>query len=116
MEQRTIDRWDQCLDQLSMQPRRQIIMSLMEAPDKQRLSLPDAAMTPGLPKDTREYTCELHHHHLPALADVDYIRWTSEPFSVQRGPRFEEPAAFMRLLLSSGDQLPETMVAGCLKE
>jgi hypothetical protein len=116
-----VERWDQFMRQLSAQPRRQIIVSLMEAPRDSALPLPEAAVgdaeTAALDGDGVErWTTILQHRHLPALAEAGYVRWSRDPFRVRRGPRFEEPAAVMRVLLSAEDRLPSTLVSGCVAE
>ncbi|ELZ01085.1 hypothetical protein C482_07791 [Natrialba chahannaoensis JCM 10990] len=103
------DRWEQLLRLLSARPRRQIVVSLLDAPADQRLPLPAVALTSPSQADPERIAVELRHHHLPALASADYIRWEHEPFCVRRGPRFSEPAAVMRLFQESVDQLPETL-------
>lgn len=111
-----VSRWDRCLDHLSEQIRRQIITSLMEAPPERRLPLPNAALTENHSVTPDELIINLVHHHLPEMADADYIRWKRDPFCVRRGPRFEEPAGMMRALFSSKEQLPPSLRADCLEE
>lgn len=115
-EMTVVDRWDQFMYLLSAQPRRQIVVSLMEAPEGRQLSLPEAAITPAVSVEAERDEIELHHRHLPLLADAGYVRWTAEPFRVQRGPRFDEPATVMRALLSADDQLAPSLVSDCVAE
>lgn len=110
------DRWDQFMYLLSAQPRRQIIATLMDAPEQDQHPLPDAAITPDLSVDPEQFQIELRQIHLPLLADADYIQWTKEPFHVRRGPRFAEPASVMEVLLSADDRLPPALVSGCVEE
>ncbi|ADD04171.1 uncharacterized protein Nmag_0584 [Natrialba magadii ATCC 43099] len=110
------DQWDQLLRVLSAQPRRQIIVSLLDAPADQRLPLPAAALTSHSAEDSERLVIELQHSHLPVLARAGYIRWEQEPLSVQRGPRFSEPAAVMGLLQGSADRLPDTLAREGLVE
>lgn len=84
-------------------------MSLMDLPEERRLPLPEAALTPTVAVDPEQFVIELQHHHLPTLAAAGYIRWEQDPFCVQRGPHFEEPATVLRILLASADQFPRTM-------
>lgn len=107
------DRWDQFMAVLSAQPRRQIVASLMEASPER--PLPDAAITPDVPPDPERYRVTLRNRHLPTLADAEYVRWTGEPFQVRRGPRFDEPAAVMRALLSPDPQLPSSLTSNCVE-
>lgn len=108
-EDSTVTHWDRCLSLLSAQPRRNIVLSLMETPPQQRVSLPDAALTADRSEKRDGFILELEHDHLPKLANVDYIRWERDPFCARRGTRFEEPAGMMRVLLSSKNKLPPSL-------
>jgi hypothetical protein len=110
------ERWNEFMYLLSKQPRRQIITSLLEAPEADHLPLPDAAMTPDLSVDRDAFEIKLRHIHVPLLAEARYVRWTSEPFRVRRGPRFEVPARVMEVLLAADDTLPPSIVSGCVEE
>lgn len=110
------ERWDQFMYLLSAQPRRQVITSLLENGEEEHLPLPDAAMTPEISTQPEQHAITLRNHHLPMLASADYIEWTSDPFRVSRGRRFEEPATVMDLLLSEGAQLSPALVSGCVGE
>lgn len=110
------DRWDQFMRLLSAQPRRQIISSLMNAPEQDAQPLPDAAMTPELSIEPERFQIKLRQIHLPLLADADYVLWTKDPFQVRRGPRFEEPASVMDVLLSADDRLSPALVSGCVED
>lgn len=110
------DRWDQMMYLLSAQPRRQIISSLMDAREGATLPLPDAAITPDIPVDPEPYAVTLRNRHLPLLADASFVRWTADPFQVQRGPRFDEPAAVLEVLLSAEARLPAPLASSCVGE
>lgn len=110
------ERWDEFMYQLSAQPRRQIITSLMEAPDLAWLPLPEAAVTPDLDIDLERLELKLRQIHLPTMTKAGYVGWTKEPFRVNRGPRFDEPAAVMEVLLSADNELPPALVSGCVSE
>lgn len=101
--------WDRLHRQLSAAPRRRILLALVRAPESESVSLPDAAVLGGDPDDRDRYRIELQHHHLPSLAEAGYVRWTTEPFRVRRGPRFEEAASIIRILLDSRDDLPDPL-------
>lgn len=107
------DRWDQLYDALSAEPRREIIISLMDEPKERRLPLPDAAISPNQTKDADTLSTELRHYHLPKLADAGYVRWESNPFCVQRGPNFQESALVPQAVFESMDAIPETLVNNC---
>lgn len=46
------------------------------------------------------------------LADAGYVQWDTTPFRVSRGPRFEEIGAVLQVLLTSTEQLPDTLSNG----
>lgn len=50
---------------------------------------------------------ELYHHHLPKLADVDFIDWDRETDTIRRGSRFDEIAPLISLMTEHQDELPE---------
>lgn len=110
------ERWDQFMYLLAAQPRRQVISSLMEGSQGDHLPLPEAAMTPEIDRDPERFAVTLRNHHLPMLAEADYIEWMSDPFRVSRGTRFDEPATVMDLLLSHGTELSPALVSGCVGE
>lgn len=107
------ERWDQLYEALSAEPRRMIISSLLDEPEERRLPLPAAAESPNQPRDAETLCIQLRHHHLPLLADAGYVRWEPDPFVVQRGPRFEEPACIIGLVTDSIDELPRSLINNC---
>ena len=90
-----------------------VLYSLLNAPTERRLRLPDAAMAPGTPVSADRTHVGLQHEHLPKLADAGYVRWSRDPFCVQRGPRFEEVEAMFDLIHESIDQFPTSLIDGC---
>lgn len=107
------ERWDQLYEALGAEPRRMIISSLLDEPRERRLPLPDAAESPNQPMDSETLSIKLRHHHLPLLAEAGYVHWEGEPFVVQRGPRFEEPALMIEMVTESIDELPTPLVNNC---
>ncbi|MDG5778357.1 hypothetical protein VB773_03775 [Haloarculaceae archaeon H-GB2-1] len=112
-EESAIDRWDRLHEILASQERRMIIYSLMDVPKERRIPLPDAAMTPESSWDQQRTSTRLRHHHLPKLVDAGYIRWESDPFCVQRGPRFAEVETMFDLIHDSISQFPKSLITGC---
>lgn len=105
--------WNQVFDVLSAEPRREIIRSLLKEPQERRLSLPEAAASPNQSMDSETLAIQLRHHHLPKLADAGYVRWESDPFCVQRGPNFEEPAFIIQRVVDSVDEIPDSLINNC---
>ncbi|WP_284009937.1 hypothetical protein [Haloarcula pelagica] len=112
-KQRMIDRWDTVFQTLGAEPRRQIVVSLLEAPEDRVLSLPEAANPSYLRVDPSRLATELVHSHLPELAAPGFVRWESEPFTVRRGPAFEEAAIVFRALHDWADEIPPGLAEGC---
>jgi hypothetical protein len=77
------------------------------------VSLPEAAIHPAVTVDRDRLVLDLHHCHLPHLADRGYVEWTDEPFSARRGPRFGELATVLEAVVDAADRYPSEMVAGC---
>lgn len=112
--ERDTETWDQLYDALAAQPRRMIIFSLLKEPDEQRLPLPDAAQSSSQPVDSEDFCVQLRHRHLPKLADAGYIRWQSDPFCVQRGPHFQEPALVVGKITEASDGYPQRLRNECV--
>lgn len=106
------ERWHQIFRILAAGPRRQTIGSLMEAPPDRTLSLPEAANMPDYRLDPEQLKHDLVHHHLPMMGQPGFIEWEQEPFSVKRGPKFEEVAAVIEAI-ASYDDLPQQLRRGC---
>ena len=49
---------------------------------------------------------EMHHTHLPRLAEAGYVEWDREDDVLRRGPRFDEVAPLIELLVVHEDELP----------
>lgn len=107
------ERWDVLYEALSAEPRREILVSLHDAPKERRLPLPEAATSPNQTMDDETLAIELHHHHLPKLADAGYVRWESDPFCVQRGPNFAEPAFVIDVMFESLGDIPDSLFNNC---
>jgi len=112
-EQKWAERWDQMFNVLSAEPRREIINSLLDVPLERRLPLPEAAESPNQSMSSEALAVKLRHHHLPKLAGAGYIRWESDPFCVQRGPHFAEPAFIVENVFESMNEIPDSLVKNC---
>lgn len=108
-----IGRWNTVFGTLTAEPRRQIIVALMEAPPERALSLPEAANPSYLLRDPERLTIELVNAHLPALADADLVRWEQSPLTVSRGPAFEEAAIVFEALHRCAEDIPPRLAEGC---
>ncbi|TYT61385.1 hypothetical protein FYC77_13525 [Natrialba swarupiae] len=110
---RAVERWDEVFKAVSAEPRRQIVVSVMDYPEDEPASLPEAATNPNRPADPVRLRSELRHTHLPMLSDMGFVEWESDPFVVFRGPRFEEAAAIFEAMYDSATKLPDSLVVGC---
>lgn len=108
-----VERWNRVFRALTAEPRRQIIVALMEAPSDRELNLPEAANPPFLRRDPEELYVDLIHSHLPALAEAEFVEWEREPLRVRRGPAFEEVAVVLEALQSHADEIPRQLTDHC---
>ena len=101
--------WNRLLQVLAKRQCRTIVFSLLSTDPTEQVPLPESAMIPGEPVDPAQLTVDLQHNYLPTMADAAYIRWSNDPFTVQRGPRFDEPATVIRLFVDNADEFPSTL-------
>lgn len=107
------ENWNTVFRALSAEPRRQIILSLLDRSPREPVPLPESAMMPNVPSDQEALRRSLYHTHLPMLAEMGFIRWETDPLVATRGPRFEEAAVVFEALHSSATRLPDSLVVGC---
>ncbi|MCO8256722.1 ArsR family transcriptional regulator [Haladaptatus sp. AB618] len=50
---------------------------------------------------------QLHHIHLPKLADAGYIDWDPDTGAIRRGPNIDEIAPLLTLMRDHADELPD---------
>jgi len=110
---RVIDRWDDVFAALSAEPRRQIVISLLDAAPSESVPLPESAVNPNVPPDPEKLRRELHHRHLPMLSDLEFVTWDRDPLVAVRGSRFEQVAAVFDALQSAATDVPDSLVVGC---
>ena len=106
-------RWDTVFKSLSAEPRRQLLVSLLDAPPDQSVPLPESAAMPNRPSDPDVLRTELYHAHLPMLAEYGFIKWETDPLVATRGPQFDEAAVVLEALHSSAASIPDALVIGC---
>ncbi|WP_436343167.1 hypothetical protein [Natronorubrum sp. FCH18a] len=110
---RVIRGWNAVFRAVSAEPRRQLIVALLDSPADQPVPLPESAVNPNVPPDPDDHRRELLHCHLPMLADMGFVEWQTEPFVASRGPRFDEVAAVFEALQADAAGIPDSLVLGC---
>lgn len=108
-----IQRWDEIFRALSAEPRRQLIVSLLDAPPDETVPLPESAVNPNVPEEPENLRRKLYHQHLPTLSEFDFIEWDRDPLVATRGPRFEEVAIVFEALHGASTDMPDSLVVGC---
>lgn len=111
--ERVVENWNAVFRALSSEPRRQLVVSLLDAEPDGSVPLPESAMMPNVPPDPEELRRELHHVHLPMLADTGFVTWEAEPLVASRGPKFDEVAAVFEALQAEATRIPDSLVIGC---
>lgn len=99
-ERRLLDR---SLDALSHPLRRRLLTRL-----KDRNPLEDDALPGELESgsDPDRVLLEMHHNHLPKLVEAGFVDWDREENVLRRGPRFDEIAPLIELMIDHRDELP----------
>ena len=95
---------DELFDVLSNPPRRRILTALADANPRD-----EAEFVPGdFTSDERreEALMRLHHTHLPKLDEAGFVEWNSHSKTITRGPRLDEIAPLVELLIAHRDELP----------
>ena len=110
---RVIERWDDVFKAASAEPRRQLIVSLLDAGEAEPVPLPESAVNPNVPVDPDSLRLELSHVHLPMLADMEFVEWETDPLIAFRGPHFDEVAVVFDTLHSAAVEIPDSLVIGC---
>lgn len=110
---RVIERWDRVFKAVSAEPRRQLLVSLMNVGPTDTVMLPESAMNPNVPTDPDALRTELHHIHLPKLAEENFIEWEADPLRASHGQRFEEVVVVFDALHSAASEIPDSLVIGC---
>ncbi len=111
--ERIIEKWDSVFEALSSEPRRQLIVNLLDASPDESVPLPESAVNPNVPPNAKALRQNLYHVHLPMLAERDIVEWQNEPFVASRGSQFEEAAVVFDALHAEVTKIPDSLVVGC---
>lgn len=103
-------RRNEVFDSLSAEPRRRLVVSLLDAPDRS-VPLPEEA-TSDADRDHGTLRTELRHNHLPRMAAAGFVEWDTDPLVARQGPRFDGVAAVVEALRGAGEPWPEPSAVG----
>jgi hypothetical protein len=108
-----VERWDEVFRALSAEPRRQLAVSLLDAPPDGTAPLPESAANPNVPVDPERLRRRLRHVHLPLLSELEFVAWESDPLRARRGARFREVAVVLESLHEAATRIPDSLAVGC---
>jgi len=100
------DALDESLDILSHPYRRRILTRLHSRNPRDE----DEFFADEFADDAEEIDrlkLEIHHRHLPKLAKARFIDWDRDSGVITRGPRFDEIAPLIELMVNHRDELPD---------
>lgn len=89
------------MDALKRRPRRAVLMTLIEDTGEVSIGTLERRLTQG---NTR---VQLHHSHLPRLANAGYITWDPDADTISRGVKFSEVEPLVQLLKEYEARHPE---------
>jgi hypothetical protein len=95
--------FDDQFDVLAHPVRRQVLCTLIDQPDDQ-IVIPDEIHDGTQAVETLR--TELHHVHLPKLAEKNYVQWEQFANRVEQGPRFSDIRPLLLLIETHADDLP----------
>lgn len=95
---------DELFEVLSKPPRRRILTALADANPREETAFVPQDFTHDERRE--DVLARLHHTHLPKLNDPGFIEWNPQSKTITRGPRFDEIAPLVELLIAHRDELP----------
>jgi len=99
------DALDVSLDALSHPYRRRILTRLHDQNPRKEAEFSADELADDA-DDIDRLVLEIHHRHLPKLAEAGFIDWDREADVLTRGPRFDEIAPLIELMINHRDELP----------
>lgn len=97
---------DQTFDMLTHLSRRRILSTLAQDNPRDTDEFESVDFKPD-DEEFEVFKLNLHHRHLPKLAEAEFIDWNRETDTITRGPRFEEIRPLLKLMDDHRDELPE---------
>ena len=102
--QRRTQTLDVLFDALAQPARRRILTALAQSNPRDDDEFAPEDFATDEERDT--FLTSLHHVHLPHLEDAGFVEWDRETETVTRGPRYDEVAPLVELMLDHEDELP----------
>ena len=96
---------DRLFDALSHPYRRRVLRAIAASNPREEDDFTPAEFAADDQKRA-EFLTALHHSHLPRLDEAGFIEWDRETKTIRRGPRYDEIAPLLELLLAHEDELP----------
>ena len=100
---RESSRIDLALDALSDPRRRRLLTRLKDRNPLDHDAFPEEL---DADRDPDRVLLEMHHSHLPRLVEAGYVDWDRDEGVLRRGPRFDEVAPLIELIVEHRDELP----------
>jgi len=95
---------DELFEVLSKPPRRRILTALAAANPTNEAEFVPRDFTGD--ERGEDILMRLHHTHLPKLDEAGFIEWNPDSKTITRGPRFDEIAPLVKLLVANCDEFP----------
>jgi hypothetical protein len=88
--------------------RRRILLAISDHNPREITEFTKSKFAPvnGGEADPEQLELQLHHSHLPRLAEKGYIDWNPEAQTIRRGPNFDDIAPLLKLMDDHADELP----------
>lgn len=93
------------LDALSDSYRRRILTAVSDHDPRDKNEFVPADFATD-DEDLEELRAILHHAHLPKLTEYGYIERAPDTGTIRRGPKFDEIAPLLDLMVEYEDELP----------
>lgn len=108
MPHSTSERLDTAFDALTDGHRRRVLFTLLLNGPQGENAFGIDSFVPRRSGDEDPETVrvELYHAHLPKLAESGYVDWDPDAETVRRGPKFDDVAPLLELLVTHDERLP----------
>ncbi|MDG5777483.1 hypothetical protein VB773_04205 [Haloarculaceae archaeon H-GB2-1] len=95
--------FDDIVEALDTRVRRRLLVQLLHRPEDEPVHVDDF----DFDCDADSVAVQLHHVHLPKLADMGFVEWDDETGEVRCGPRFDLLEPVLDVLDEHEDALPD---------